>query len=172
MVSKNLRAGLILLLLSFALFSGCIGEQSTENTNDESTVLLDYAKIILDKHQVNVSQLIVGTAVRKYIVPGDNKSGLFLTYLDGFQPYAENDAGTFYHVHGRLTNVAGEQLENVTITALFTNTSNNDLEIIKTKKFPILSEGVTHNFDIHLYDNVEFYNDVNYVIIHVTVGKK
>jgi hypothetical protein len=150
--------------------AGCINEQSDfDSDSGKSTHFFENAKVILDERKVNISELRIRTAVRSYIDPGNNLSGLTLSYVDGFQPYAKNDAGTFYQLYGKISNVAEETLKNVTISISFTNTSQTDLEIVKSIKYSLLYEGITQNIDIKLFDDVDFYERVNYCILNITI---
>ncbi|MFH0767379.1 MAG: hypothetical protein V1920_04745 [Bacillota bacterium] len=164
---------IMFFILLFQLFTGCTGDQSNVNVQSEKTILLfDNAKIILNENQVNISDFRIRTALRSYTDPGNNLSALSISYVDGFQPNIENDAGTFYKIHGRLNNVADIILENVTIDVSFTSSIKNDLEIIRTKKISVLNIGVSHIFDIYLHDDVDYYKDVDYSILTITIGNQ
>jgi len=163
----------ILVIIGFitSMLSGCIDNTNTDTIDaDKTTIIMDNVKIILNESKVNISDVSVKTAIRNYIVPGDNQSGVLLDYVDGFQPESESDAGTVYHLHGTISNVAGEQLDKVTINITFTSLDDQSIKVFKTKKYTYLTKDISHNFDIYVYDDVESYNLINYVIMEVYIN--
>ena len=164
----------IIFVFLFVCFSGCTDEPSTDtatNTESEySVVLFDDAKVLVDLTKINISQLSVRTGARRYINPENTSAGLYISYVDGFNASVESDAGLFYHLHGKITNIAGDILDNITLCASFTNQAHGDITVNKTKEIRRLGEKFSFVFDFYLYeDDIESLEDVDYVVLTIHI---
>ena len=140
--------GIAVLFLAVGL-SGC--EETVEVTGDADKVeIIDYS------------------VTTKWHISG---FGTFQTYSKpGFyKQYPEKAYEPRYVVSGIAKNIAGEDLDQIIITALFCDSNENQLASENTTIHD-LGNTYTKNFTVYLYSSNQYFKNVDCVKFHISVS--
>lgn len=177
MASRNRSLILPMLIATILLLilCGCTDDTIENNGNDsdlEQRVFLPgQLTIVGDFSKLNVTKVSIRTGVKKYIDKDNPQTGLQFSYLDGFKPDAESDAGVYFYIRGNVQNLFEDTLENITVTANFTDINQKNLNIFENDTIRSIPPGYTGLFEIYLHDDVINFDKVEYAILTFTIGE-
>ena len=140
----------IVVLLSCVGLSGC--EESNKVTGD-----------------TNLIKIIDVSVTTQWYIPG---YGTYQTYTKSgfYKNYPAHAYNPRYIIKGTAKNIAGENLNKIIIIALFCDSNHNQLNSENTT-IQELADGNTKNFEIYLYSNNQYFQQVDNVDFVIDVLK-
>ena len=119
-----------------------------------------------DTNQIKIIDVSVTT---QWYIPG---YGTYQTYTKSgfYKNYPAQAYNPRYIIKGTAKNIAGENLNEIIIKALFCDSNHNQL-ISETTTIQGLAVGNTKNFEIYLDSNNQYFQQVDNVDFNIDVSK-
>lgn len=139
--------GIVVLLI-------CVGLSGCEETY----------KVTGDTNQIKLSDISVTT---QWHIPG---YGTYQTYTKSgfYKKYPTQAYNPRYIIKGTAKNIAGKNLNEIIITALFCDSNHNQLNSENTT-IQKLAHGNTKNFEIYLYSTNQYFKQINNVEFEIDI---
>ena len=162
---------LIFITLFFLSFTGCIENPSKESQQKD----IEYANNIIitgETNIINISHLTIETIARNYVDDENPDIRLKLKIVDGFQPTLDYDLDVYYHVRGKATLLTGERVENILITAIFTDANQTNFNTQVSRMIPALTSTYSSFFEIRLYNtDTVFFDQIDSITLDISISK-
>jgi len=162
---------LIFVSLIFLTLSGCIENTSKESQSKD----IQYASNIIitgETDTINISQLTIETIARNYVDDENPELGLKPKTVDGFQSSLEYDLDIYYLIRGKAALLTGDRVDDITITAIFTDANQTDFNTQATRMIPALTSTYSSFFEIRLYNtDTDFFDQIDSLILDISIGE-
>lgn len=166
-----IQTSIILIIISFlVILTGCINEKTIEKSSSPIQYN-DFIELTGSTQQVNISQVSLQTVAWKYLDDENPETGMNSETKQGFHPTMPYDKDLYYYLRGKASLAQGERLDNIIITATFTNINNTAIAIDVSDSIAVLTPSYSSFFEIRLYKkDTAFFDDISYITLDISVN--